>query len=512
MERVEVAHSMADQRAASFGVLQRKLRPLWAAISRFSAAEQTIIVVPSLSVDPELHRDLLERIGPAVVVYEERLLFLLLLLRQPRARLVFVSSVPIEERIVDYYLSLMPGVIPEHARKRLFLISADDPSLTPLTAKLLARPDLLREVRQLITDPDRAHLVPYITTELETELALTLGVPIYGCDPRLGRFGTKSGARRLFEEEGVPHPVGDRDVRTVADLVDAVVRLRSQAPETKTFVVKHDEGGSGWGNAIIDASRLPPPAAPDERQAISQQVLSLSPVADGTGVADYLAKLEAVGGVVEELITAPEIRSPSVQLRITPLGEVELLSTHDQLLGGPSGQIFLGCTFPADPGYAAAITHSAQIIGRRLANEGVLGRFAVDFVVARAENSWRHHAVEINLRKGGTTHPYLTLQFLTDGRYHPERASFITSGGRSRCLAATDHLPLNRDLSLDELFDLAVVNGVHFDNSRQIGVVFHMLGGLAPFRLLGMTAVEETREGALALFDRTACLVAGAGL
>lgn len=37
-----------------------------------------------------------------------------------------------------------------------------------------------------------------------------------------------------------------------------------------------------------------------------------------------------------------------------------------------------------------------------------------------------------------------------------------------------------------------------------------MLGGLQPFRLLGMTAVDETREGALALFDRTARLLGGA--
>jgi hypothetical protein len=45
-----------------------------------------------------------------------------------------------------------------------------------------------------------------------------------------------------------------------------------------------------------------------------------------------------------------------VQLRITPDGRVELLSTHDQLLGGPSGQSYLGCMFPADPGTALFMT------------------------------------------------------------------------------------------------------------------------------------------------------------
>ena len=86
---------------------------------------------------------------------------------------------------------------------------------------------------------------------------------------------------------------------------------------------------------------------------------------------------------MEERVGGVEMRSPSVQLRVTPLGEVELLSTHDQLLGGPSGQTYLGCRFPADFGYARAITQEAAKIGERLAREGVLGRFAMDFVVVR---------------------------------------------------------------------------------------------------------------------------------
>src|SRR5919204_127728 len=129
-------------------------------------------------------------------------------------------------------------------------------------------------------------------------------------------------------------------------------------------------------------------------------------------------------GVVEERMDGV-VASPSVQLRITPLGEVELLSTHDQILGGPSGQSYLGCRFPADPAYAAAITREAAKIGTRLVREGVLGRFAIDFVVVRENGRWKPFAIELNLRKGGTTHPFLTLQFLTDGRYDPDDARFV---------------------------------------------------------------------------------------
>ena len=127
-----------------------------------------------------------------------------------------------------------------------------------------------------------------------------------------------------------------------------------------------------------------------------------------------------------------EILSPSVQLRVLPGGHVELLSTHDQLLGGPSGQSYLGCRFPAAPEYARTITEHAAVIGARLAREGALGRFAIDFVVARdATGAWSSYAIELNLRKGGTTHPFLTLQFLTDGRYQPETALFLMSDAGS---------------------------------------------------------------------------------
>ena len=73
------------------------------------------------------------------------------------------------------------------------------------------------------------------------------------------------------------------------------------------------------------------------------------------GRAQYTAMCNEDGGIVEERITGDVIRSPSVQLRVLPGGETELLSTHDQLLGGASGQSYLGCRFPAAPAYRREI-------------------------------------------------------------------------------------------------------------------------------------------------------------
>src|SRR5256712_9730083 len=238
--------AIEDDVQTRFDALQEKLVPLWRSIERLSEDEQTIVVVPSLTVDrPGLQ-------GSVIQAYEERFLFLLLLLRQPRARMVYVTSQMILPSIVDYYLDLLPGVIPSHARARLHLVAPLDGSAQPLSVKLLERPRLIERIRALIPDPDRAHLVPFNTTELERDLALALGIPMYGADPRFFHYGTKTGCRRLFAEQGVKHPFGREGLSGIEDVVEAVCRLRAERPATAHAIVKLNEGVSGEGNAVVD--------------------------------------------------------------------------------------------------------------------------------------------------------------------------------------------------------------------------------------------------------------------
>jgi hypothetical protein len=485
-------------RPQRFDDLQRKLVPLWRSIERLNQDEQTIVVVPSISLEVAAAP------GAMLQAYEERYLFLLFLLRQPRARLVYVTSEAINPSVVDYYLDLRPGVISSHARRRLFLVSPLDGSPRPLSEKLLERPRLLRRLRELILDPDRAHLVPYNTTELERDLALELGIPMYGADPRHFHLGTKTGCRRLFAEEGVPHPAGAEGLRSVGDAVGAIARLRAADPRVEQVLVKLNEGVSGEGNALVDLGGLPEPGAAAEHEAIAGRLRAMRFETPSLTFESYVANLEQNGGVVEERIVGDELRSPSVQLRVTPLGKVELLSTHDQLLGGPSGQTYIGCRFPADRAYAAAITREAAKIGERVAREGVIGRFALDFVTVRRNGLWEPYAIELNLRKGGTTHPFLTLQFLTDGTYDPETAVFTAPSGRRKSFVASDHVenPAYRGLTPDDLFDIAARRALHFDQSRQTGVVFHMLAGLAEHGSVGLTAVGDSPEEADEVYER----------
>ena len=487
-----------EARYNHFDELQRRMPDVWDAM-RLNHADESVIVIPSVTIDRAVAHP-----GSLSQAFEERYLFLLLLLRQPRLRMTYVTSMPIAPGIIDYYLALLPGVIPSHAKARLTLVSVNDSSSLPLSEKLLARPRLLSRIAAGIPNPRRCHVVPYTTTPLERDVAISLGIPMYGADPRLSELGTKTGCRRLFAEVGVPYPLGVEGVRSVDEVVEAVVGMRTERPAMTEVIVKHDEGVSGSGNALVDLRGLPVSGDAGERAAVKERVLGMQLESQTMPLDVYLAKL-ADGGIVEERITGRELRSPSVQLRITPDGSVELLSTHDQLLGGRSGQSYLGCVFPAEAAYARTISGHAAAIADRLVGLGVQGRFAVDFVVARQpDDTWSAHAIELNLRKGGTTHPFLTLQFLTDGRYQPDTALFVTATGGEKHLVATDHLesPQLRALSVDDLFDVVARHGLHFHHARQTGVVFHMISCLTEHARVGLTAVGNSRAEASALYER----------
>lgn len=134
------------QRVSRFEGLQQQMPRVWDAMRRDVPGE-SVVVVPSISLNRAMATS-----AALAQAMEERSLFLLLLLRQPRLRMVYVTSMPITDTLVSYYLGLLSGVIPEHARSRLRLVSVGDSSPRSLSEKLLERPRILRRIRDLIPD------------------------------------------------------------------------------------------------------------------------------------------------------------------------------------------------------------------------------------------------------------------------------------------------------------------------------------------------------------------------
>ncbi|HZW46647.1 MAG TPA: peptide ligase PGM1-related protein, partial [Microvirga sp.] len=470
--------------------LQARLAKTFGSFSR-PDAPRTVLIVPSLSMDQEV----LASISGAHH-YEERMLCYLMLLRMPRTRVIYVSSYPIPESIIDYYLHLLPGIPAQHARSRLTLFSCHDGSPAPLTAKILERHRLLERIRASIPDPDAAYMICFNVTEQERVLALKLNLPIYGCDPSLLHWGSKSGSRKVFREAGIEMPEGSEDLRGTDEIADALADLKARRPGIKRAVVKLEEGFSGEGNALFTYEGAPEGAA--LKTWIEDRLPRLAFEAKDMTWALFEEKLSSMGGIVEEFIEGDVKRSPSAQFRVDPLGRLEAISTHDQVLGGENGQIFLGCLFPADEEYRLRIQESGLKAARVLADKGVLGRFAIDFLSVKEGDEWRHYAIEINLRRGGTTHPFIMLEFLTEGQYDPATGTFLTPSGQPRCYYASDNVQSDayRGLLPADLIDIAAVNCLHFDGASQQGVMFHLIGALSEFGKLGVLCIAPTHERA----------------
>ncbi len=491
------AHDEARQR---FGALQSRLVDVWEAVVSGRPWDHTSVIVPSLSFHPKE----LAKIAGAPF-YEERLLFTLMRLRDPRARVIYLSSQPIHPEIVDYYLQHLIGVPASHARGRLKMLCAYDASSRPLTEKILERPRLVERIRQAIGDPGRGYLTCFNSTRLERALAVELGIPLNGLDPELLDLGSKSGCRRLFREAGVDLPLGFEDLTGDGEIIDSLVELSHQRPGLRTAVIKLDESFAGAGNALYRFPN-PLPEAPEPRRAAITAALGSLEWSAEEAYEVFLRTLGEMGGIVEEYLEAEEVRSPSVQMRIEPDGRLQMVSTHDQVLGGTTGQTYQGCRFPADDEYRQLIQDEATKVGRLLRDRGVISRFAIDFVVLRdGGGPWRAAAIEINLRMGGTTPPFLALQFLTGGDLDPATGQF-NSQGHAKYYYATDSLksPSYKGLLPEDFIDILTLHGLHFRPSTETGVLFHMIGALSEFGKVGVTCIGNSRAEADELFRRTA--------
>jgi hypothetical protein len=107
------------------------------------------------------------------------------------------------------------------------------------------------------------------------------------------------------------------------------------------------------------------------------------------------------------------------------------------------------------------------------------------------------------------------LQFLTHGSYDPEIGLYCTPIGQPCYYYASDNLwsPAYKGLTPEDLVDISVDFGLHFDAASQQGVVFHLIGALSEHGKLGTVCIGDSRasaekfyRGTVAILDREARL------
>ncbi|MFP5335681.1 MAG: peptide ligase PGM1-related protein [Actinomycetes bacterium] len=474
----------------SFPELQARLGVACAANKPGSGVPHVLVALPSFSVGESLLSHYADRI-PAL---EHRYLVAqLMLYRITDCEMVFVCTQAPDDAVLEYYLGLVPPDQRDSVRSRFRVLVVPDPSHRPVAAKLLDRPDLLDDLAASFAGRP-AFIEPWNVTADEVDVAVALGVPVNGTAPALWPLGFKSAGRRLMRSAGVPVPHGVEDVRTVHEVAAAARAVAAARPGTTGVVVKLDDSGAGDGNLVVELD-----AGSDT--SLEQRLASTPP---------WYREALLAGGVVEQLVTGATFSTPSVQADISPDGGVSVLATHEQVVGGPSGQVYLGCSFPAGAPYAAELARHGAAVGRLLAECGARGRYSVDFAATSDEQArWQVYGLEVNLRKGGTTHPYAVLRNLAPGRYDPDAGTWVAQDGRPRCYCASDNLvdPAWRGLPASRVIHAVRAAGLEFDRASGTGVVLHMLAGLAVDGRFGLTAVGRTVAEASSMMTATRAVV-----
>ncbi len=441
----------------------------------------------------------------AAQFYEERLLFMLLFLRAPGVRIVYVTSVAVDPAVVDYHLRFLPN--PDDARSRLSMVDLGDPSTGALSEKLLGRPDVVARMRSLIADREDAYMVTFNVTAAEQALSAALRIPLYGPAPSLVPLGYKSGSRRVARRAGVRVLDGAEDLHSLPEVEAALGRLRERRPPAEAGVVKLNNGFSGQGSVMVELDG----GSPNFSLARARATFC----ATGESWDTFSPKVEAEGAIAEELLRGPGLVSPSVQLRISPSRELEVISTHDQVLGGPGNQVYLGCRFPAHPDYRLLIQEEAVKVGLVLAEEGVIGPFGIDFLVVPPPHDGDRNAplvylLEINLRIGGTTHPFWMARLATGGVYDTATGDLV-AGGRAKSYVATDNI---KSASLvgsspGEVIEAVDAAGLGFDPVSATGATLHLLGALPGYGKMGATCIADSIGEAEDLYRRLGEVLSG---
>lgn len=446
------------------------------------AGWDTLIYVPSIALGPLTRRHL-----TGLDYFQERNYYLAAALKESNAQIIFVLSRAMQDELLDAHLDLLRRalILSPAALARLHVLKVEQPPELSLSAALLADKKSLDRLTALLAGR-RGGFDFWTVGEDEIALSRAFDLPYIGMPAECSGADSKADSKRIFKHLGVRTP---SDFGVFFDLPS----LRKHA-SAGTFLQAHtlllklnnEEGGNGIARLRLDAD-FPTDDALRQAIVIDKSYITLS---------EFEEQMAVQGALVETFLTEI-IASPSVKLCIDDEGDVFCLATHDQIL---HNSMYLGCRFPADPTYRDLVSRTGLFIGRECAREGWRGIVSVDFLWtgSRGDGDDRKlWAIEINARKGATTHPYFWTRTLTGASYDADRG-ILEVNGRQTVYRSAEYVtsPHLADISGSQVLRLIRHAGLEYDPDTKQGVLVHMLSCVQRHRKIGVTAIAGNHDDA----------------
>ena len=340
------------------------------------------------------------------------------------------------------------------------------------------------------------------------------------------------------------------------EMAAKLVALVRENPFVRKWVFKVNDEYDSRGIAVLDLRKVDPLKdvskrveallSPQDASSIENVIVLLTGVRAGlegdehvTGLLEthvhihnkevyptwdsYVRAFASVGGIIEAY---PEwvVGSPSANVYIDPLGNIEILSTHEQIFA--KDFTFVGASFPQSSVPHLPLAKATMAIAKRCYEEGIIGYFGIDFVALRQEGFLRLWAVDLNLHTTKTQLTFQFFDFVSGGTFNAESgiysmpygisytdssnvnndpSSALAHDGSRRCYVMTDFVSSSRfeGLQLKTFFKDCRNLGLTYDVGECTGTVFHVIDTLSTGVLsifsAGHTVVDSMKEASRTL-------------
>lgn len=348
---------------------------------------------------------------------------------------------------------------------RIHFMTADNPSPLPLSQKFLQNSEKMQELKSLIDGikaknkiPDEgAYMQTFVTTPQEGWVADQLGISVWGNPLLNAGIEKKSTYHNVAQRAGVKKADAEIGIFSEAELVDGiynimernlkrVFRLHSgegfkfslprvqkiyeglsdleKIEMVKRLMQKWDQGTSGQGNSpkMISDEAISAYFSGSREFTLSVIRGNLTKnmeTANSKTITPkmFIETLTREGGVVEQYVPYVQtfLNSDGKSLPVSPSGQgdirnsgISIMGCHEQkFIPGVPGGVFEGAIYGwsrLGEDICQQVYEKTLALGRVLKELGYLGRYSVDYVVAKnpATQELEVIIIEINARSGGT--------------------------------------------------------------------------------------------------------------
>ncbi|XP_018108799.2 IQ domain-containing protein H isoform X2 [Xenopus laevis] len=487
----------------------------------------------------------------------------------PNVDVIYISPVEVDEETQQYYrrlLGLRPAVLSGNQEDacelhdRFIFLTPEAVKDFPshhmcLSTMLKYSPKTLKRIRNL-TRGREAYIVGGVPHVDDLAVADMLDIPLLATEPELAHlYSSKSGSKRIFSSAGLPTAPGINDIYTQQQFLEALAQMIIDNLPVTRWLFKVDNEFGGNGTAFCDIAKYLPCYAwavnerqrygPDTwKQKWAQEKALLLVKQELPQVLENHAQpinrkhyptwdkfwhaLVSCGGVIEGSPPAESITCLTVDLLISPDGEIQMVSCGDQIHSHSNLQC-VGSTVPQCSVPPDILTDMSTCIGEACKACGLLGYLSVELLTFIDPQSLEQQiwATDLDVCYSDQLAMTQLLLFLTNGtldctssrlsvplapkkveRFRPRAQHTETTPSTCRVAVLSSRL-MHTNLSLvyySVFFQMCRAHGIGYDVREKQGTVFVLLENQKRHRL-GMLSIADDVQGALMTFARNLFIV-----